>query len=62
MHQLVRGLVSILLGLFVGFSGAFILSPDPTGIFPIVAGLVLAIVLTVVFYVGMSRISSTEPE
>jgi hypothetical protein len=62
MHRLVRGLVSILFGLFVGFSVAFIFSPDPTGLFPIVTGLILTVVLAVGFYVGVSKVTSPESE
>lgn len=52
MDQLVRGIVSVLLGLVVGFSIAFVFSPDPTGLFPIVAGVILTGVLTAIFYAG----------
>lgn len=60
MHEFVRGIVSGSLGLFVGFSAAFIFSPVPTGL--LVTGMILTVVLTVVFYVGISKVTTSEPE
>ena len=62
MRWFVRGLVSALLGLSVGFSVAFIATPDPTGLLPIVVGLILTVALTAVFYIGIDRVASPEPE
>ena len=62
MNHLAQGLVAVLLGLFVGFSAAFVFSSDPTGPFPVVTGLVLTIVLTVIFYGGISKAASTGTE
>ena len=62
MRWFVRGLASVLLGLFVGFSVAFIATPDPTGLLPILVGLILTVALTAVFYIGIDRVASPEPE
>ncbi|PAU77017.1 hypothetical protein CK500_16590 [Halorubrum salipaludis] len=62
MRWFVRGLVSSLLGLSVGFSVAFIATPDPTGLFPIVVGLILTVALTVIFYAGIDRVAPSESE
>ena len=56
MHRLVRGLLSLLLGLFVGSSVAFVGSPDPTGVFTLVAGLALSAASTAGIYVGIGRL------
>ena len=61
MRRFVRGLISVVLGLFVGFTVAFVVSPDPTGLFPIVVGLTLTVALTTVFYVGIDKVTPTEP-
>lgn len=60
MRWFVRGLVSALLGLSVGFSVAFIATPDPTGLLPIVIGLILTVALTAIFYVGIDRVALSE--
>jgi len=62
MRWFVRGLASVLLGLFVGFSVAFIATPDPTGLLSVVVGLVLTVVLTAIFYAGIDRITPSESE
>ena len=62
MRRFVQTLVSVVLGLFFGFSVAFIISPDPTGLLPIVVGLILTVALTAVFYIGIDRLASPEPE
>jgi hypothetical protein len=56
VHRLVRGLLSLLLGLFVGSSVAFVGSPDPTGVFTLVAGLALSAASTAGIYVGIGRL------
>jgi hypothetical protein len=60
MRRFVRGFASVSLGLFVGFSVAFIATPDPTGLLPIVVGLVLAVALTATFYAGIDRMTPSE--
>jgi len=60
MRRFVRGLISVLLGLFVGFSVAFVVSPDPTGLFSIVVGLILTVALTAVFYVSINKVTPSE--
>lgn len=55
MRALVSGAISAVLALFLGVSIAFIVSPDPTGITPIVLGLVLTGVLLPAFYFGLRR-------
>lgn len=62
MRWFVRGLISVIPGFFVGFSVAFGVTPDPTGLFPIVVGLILTVALTTVFYVGIDKVTPTEPE
>jgi len=62
IHRFVQALASVLLGLFVGFSIALIISPDPTGLFPIVVGLILTAVLAVIFYVGIDKLTPSKPE
>ena len=62
MRWFVRGLVSALLGLSVGFSVAFIATPDPTGLLPVVVGLILSIALTAIFYAGIDRVAPSESE
>ena len=62
MRRFVQTLVSVVLGLFFGFSVAFIINPDPTGLLPILVGLILTVALTAVFYIGIDRVASPEPE
>jgi len=62
MRRFVQALVSVVLGLFFGFSVAFITSSDPTGLLPIVVGLILTLALTAAFYIGIDRAAPSEPE
>ncbi|SDY89501.1 hypothetical protein SAMN05216564_11345 [Halopenitus persicus] len=62
MRWFVRGFASVLLGLSVGFSVAFIATPDPTGLLPIVVGLILTVALTAIFYAGIDRVTPSESE
>jgi len=62
MRRFVQALASVLLGLFVGFSVAFIISPDPTGLLSIVVGLILTVTLMMVLYVGIDKIISSRSE
>ena len=43
MHRAIRAAVSVLGGLFGGFSLGFLLSPDPTGVTPMLVGTALAV-------------------
>ena len=60
MRRFVQAPVSVVLGLFFGFSVAFIASSDPTGLLPIVVGLILTLALTAVFYIGIDRTTSSR--
>ncbi len=62
MYRLVRGSIAAALGSFVGLPVAFVLSPDPVGIVPILAGLLLTAVLAAGFYLGMGTVMSAEPD
>jgi|GEM_PF-2800322 len=62
MYRLIRSIISTSLGLFIGFPVAFVLTPDPVGIVPILTGVILTVVLAVGFYLGMGKITATEPE
>ena len=62
MYRLVRGSIATALGSFVGLPVAFVLSPDPVGIVPILAGLLLTAVLAAGFYLGMGTVMSAEPD
>jgi len=62
MHRSVQLSLSVVLGLFVGVSVAFIATPDPTGLLPVVVGLTLTVALTAAFYLGINRAISPEPE
>lgn len=55
MKATVRGVISVVLVLFLGFSISFTFSPDPTGTTPILLGLVLTGVLIPTFYFGLRR-------
>jgi hypothetical protein len=48
--------LSILVALFLGFTVSFVITPDPTGVFPAVVGIVLTGILSLVFYFGIQRI------
>jgi hypothetical protein len=50
-------LVLSVLGAFVlGFTGAFVVTPDPTGVLPVAVGVVLTGVLSPVCYYGLQRV------
>jgi hypothetical protein len=49
-------LASVSVALFLGFGVSFVVSPDPTGVLPVVVGVVLTGVLSAVFYLGSQRI------
>ena len=53
MHRAIRAVVSVLGGLFGGFSLGFLLSPDPTGVTPMLVGTALAVGFAVALYVKL---------
>ena len=55
MHPALRAVVSGLGGLFGGFSLGFLLSPDPTGLTPVLVGTALAVGFAVVLYVKLGE-------
>ena len=55
MHRAIRTVVSVLGGLFGGFSLGFLLSPDPTGITPMLVGTALAVGFAVALYVKLGE-------
>ena len=60
MKATVRGAISVTFALFLGFLISFIVSPDPTGIIPVILGLVLTGILIPAFYFGLRRIISDQ--
>lgn len=60
MRRLVRWVSSVLVALFVGFSTALLVSPDPTGVTPLLLGGVLTVVLSVALAVGLRRATADE--
>jgi len=56
MKSTVLTVISTFVALLLGFSVSFVVSPDPTGILPIIVGVVLTGVLTPVFYFGIRRL------
>jgi len=55
MRRAIRTVVSVLGGLFGGFSLGFLLSPDPTGITPMLVGTALAVGVAVALYVKLGE-------
>jgi hypothetical protein len=49
-------LSSVSVALLVGFNVSFVVSPDPTGVFPVAMGIFLTAILSAVFYLGSQRI------
>jgi hypothetical protein len=56
MNSAVLTAISIFAALFLGFTVSFVVTPDPTGILPVVVGVVLTGVLTPAFYFGSQRL------
>lgn len=56
MKSAVLAAISLFVTLFFGFTVSFVVSPDPTGILPVVVGVVLTGVLIPVFYFGIQRL------
>ena len=55
MHRAIRAAVSVLCGLFGGFSLGFLLSPDPTGVTPMLVGTALAVGFAAALYVKLGE-------
>ena len=55
MHRAVRAVVSVLCGLFGGFTLGFLLSPDPTGKTPMLVGTVLTVGFAVALYLKLGE-------
>ena len=55
MHRAIRAAVSVLGGLFGGFSLGFLFSPDPTGVTPMLVGTALAVGFAVALYVKLDE-------
>ena len=60
MKSTVLAVISTFVALFLGFSVSFAVSPDPTGIFPIIVGVALIGVLVPVFYSGIWRLFDSD--
>ena len=55
MHRAIRAIVSVLGGLFGGFTLGFLLSPDPTGVTPVLVGTTLAVGFAVALYLKLGE-------
>ena len=55
MRRAIRTVVSVLGGLFGGFSLGFLLRPDPTGVTPMLVGMALAVGFAVALYVKLGE-------
>ena len=55
MHRAIRAAVSVLGGLFGGFSLGFLLSPDPTGVTPMLIGTALAVGFAAALYAKLGE-------
>ena len=55
MHRGTRAVVSVLGGLMGGFILGFLLSPDPTGVTPVLVGMALAVGFAVALYVKLGQ-------
>jgi phosphotransferase system glucose/maltose/N-acetylglucosamine-specific IIC component len=60
VHVTARGVAAAGVASALGFTMSFAVSPDPTGLLPVLVGVGLAAVLTPAFYFGLQRLSSTE--
>jgi hypothetical protein len=56
MKSTVLAVISTFVALLLGFSVSFAVSPDPTGVIPIIVGVALTGVLIPVFYSGIWRL------
>ena len=55
MHPALRAIVSVLGGLVGGFTLGFLISPDPTGVTPVLVGTALAVGFAVALYVKLGE-------
>jgi hypothetical protein len=55
MHRAIRAVVSVLGGLVGGFTLGFLLSPDPTGVTPVLVGTALAVGFAVAIYLKLGE-------
>ena len=55
MRRAIRAVASVLSGLFGGFSLGFLLSPDPTGVMPMLVGTALAVGFAAALYVKLGE-------
>ncbi|WP_254841229.1 hypothetical protein [Natronomonas marina] len=60
MHRALRAVVSLVVGLVAGFGLGLLLSPDPTGVGPVLVGTVLGIGFAVGLYVKLGD-EATDP-
>lgn len=58
MPQIALAGISIFIAVLIGFSTSIILSPDPTGIMPIVGTVILGVVLSPICYRGAQRMTA----
>jgi ABC-type spermidine/putrescine transport system permease subunit II len=56
MNSTVLAAISISVALFLGFTVSFVVSPDPTGILPVVVGVILTGVLIPLLYLGIQQL------
>lgn len=56
MNSTVLAAISISVALFLGFTVSFVVSPDPTGILPVVVGVILTGVLIPLLYFGIQQL------
>jgi len=57
VHPVVRGVLSVVLGAVVGFPIGFLLSPDPTGLIPVIVGVVATAVTAPLVYRRLGRVA-----
>ena len=55
MRRAIRAAVSVLGGLFGGFGLGFLLSPDPTGVTPMLVGTALTVGFAAALYVKLDE-------
>ncbi|PSQ16200.1 hypothetical protein BRD02_05145 [Halobacteriales archaeon QS_8_69_73] len=55
MHRAVRVAVSVLCGLYGGFTLSFLFIPDPTGRMPVLVGAVLTVGFAIALYVKLGE-------
>ncbi len=53
MHPVLRGLVAAVAGLLCGLPLGFLLSPDPTGVGPLLTGVAFGLVIAVAMFVKL---------